>query len=188
MRRHLDVVNQAEQIHSIDELNDVRDGISYSVFQFYIDLSPQFDLQKQGNFRRSTEFDAQHFPTRRKYRAKVFLFDRCLVCTEVRKRRLAYRQHYNWEAVELQRPLELATSNANKIINLVVKQSDKDKTKREEYSFVAGESSVVKQWLQLSHRIIEIARQNQAQRDTFSLPMDLVLGVLLSIWLIWHYL
>lgn len=151
-------------------------------------FSSQFDLQKQGNFRRSTEFDAQHVPTRKKYRAKIFLFDRCLVCTEVRKRRLAYRQHYNWEHVELQRPLELATTNANKIINLIVKQSDKDKTKREEFSFVATESSVVKQWLLVTQKIIEVARQNQAQRDTFSLPMDLVLGVVLSIWLIWHYL
>lgn len=70
----------------------------------------------------------------------------------------------------------------------MVKQSDKDKTKREEFSFVATESSVVKQWLLVTQKIIEVARQNQAQRDTFSLPMDLVLGVVLSIWLIWHYL
>lgn len=148
----------------------------------------QLDLQQQGYFRRSTEFDAQHFPTKKKYRAKVFLFDRCLVCTEVRKKRLAYRQHYSWEHVELQRPLELATANANKIINLIVKQPDKDKAKREEYCFVASEASVVKQWLHATHKIIEIARHEQSQRDTFSLPMDLVLGVVLAIWLIWHYL
>ncbi|XP_034479536.1 kalirin isoform X2 [Drosophila innubila] len=169
LRRQLDVVNQAEEIPNIDELNE-------------------FDLQQQGNFRRSTEFDAQHVPTKKKYRAKIFLFDRCLVCTEVRKRRLAYRQHYNWEHVELQRPLELATANANKIINLLVKQPDKDKGKREEYSFVASEASVVKQWLLATHKIIEIARHEQLQRDTFSLPMDLVLGVVLAIWLIWQYL
>ncbi|XP_032590650.1 kalirin isoform X2 [Drosophila grimshawi] len=169
MRRQLDVVNQAEEIHNIDELNE-------------------FDLQQQGNFRRSTEFDAQYFPTRKKYRAKIFLFDRCLVCTEVRKRRLAFRQHYNWEHVELQRPLELATSNANKTINLLIRQQDKDKPKREEYSFVAAEASVVKQWLLATHKIIEIARYEQSQRNTFSLPMDLVLGVVLAIWLIWQYL
>ncbi|EDW10299.1 puratrophin-1 isoform X1 [Drosophila mojavensis] len=169
MRRQLDVVNQAEEIPNIDELNEL-------------------DLQQQGYFRRSTEFDAQHFPTKKKYRAKVFLFDRCLVCTEVRKKRLAYRQHYSWEHVELQRPLELATANANKIINLIVKQPDKDKAKREEYCFVASEASVVKQWLHATHKIIEIARHEQSQRDTFSLPMDLVLGVVLAIWLIWHYL
>ncbi|EDW60693.1 FYVE, RhoGEF and PH domain-containing protein 4 isoform X1 [Drosophila virilis] len=169
MRRQLDVVNQAEEIPNIDELNEL-------------------DLQQQGHFRRSTEFDAQHLPTKKRYRAKIFLFDRCLVCTEVRKRRLAYRQHYSWEHVELQRPLELATSNANKIINLLVKQHDKDKTKREEYSFVASEASVVKQWLLATHKIIEIARHEQSKRDTFSLPMDLVLGVVLAIWLIWQYL
>ncbi|KAH8395375.1 hypothetical protein KR222_003401, partial [Zaprionus bogoriensis] len=167
MRRHLDVVNQAEEILNIDELNE-------------------FDLQQQGNFRRSTEFDAQHFPTRKKYRAKVFLFDRCLVCTEVRKRCLAYRHHFNWEHVELQRPLDMTTANANKVINLLIKQSDKDK--REEYSFVATESSVVKQWLITTHKIIEIARHERAQRDTFSLPMDLMLIVVLSIWLIWQFL
>ncbi|XP_034107149.1 kalirin isoform X1 [Drosophila albomicans] len=169
MRRQLDVVNQSEEIPNIDELNE-------------------FDLKLQGNFRRSTEFDAQHFPTKKKYRAKVFLFDRCLVCTEVRKRRLAYRQHYNWEHVELQRPLELTTSNANKIVNLLVKHPDKDKGKREEFSFVAAEASVVKQWLLATHKIIEIARHEQSQLNTFSLPMDLVLGVGLAIWLIWQYL
>lgn len=148
-----------------------------------------------GNFRRSTEFDAQHFPTRKKYRAKVFLFDRSLVCTEIRKKRLAYRQHYHWEHVELQRPLELATSNANKIINLLLKQQENgsggsggSSGKREEYSFVASEAAVVKQWLQATHKIIEIARNEHARRNTFSLPMDLVLGVILSIWLIWQYL
>ncbi|XP_022231416.1 kalirin isoform X2 [Drosophila obscura] len=173
MRRALDVVNQAEEIPNIDELNEL-------------------DLLQLGNFRRATEFDAQHFPTRKKYRAKIFLFDRCLVCTEVRKKRLAYRQHYHWEHVELQRPLELSASNANKIINLLVKQQDKDKpgsgSKREEYSFVAAEASVVKQWLHATHKIIEIARNEHAQRNTFSLPMDLVLGVGLAIWLIWQYL
>ncbi|KAH8296911.1 hypothetical protein KR044_000644, partial [Drosophila immigrans] len=169
MRRQLDVVNQSEEISNIDELNE-------------------FDLKQQGNFRRSTEFDAQHFPTKKKYRAKVFLFDRCLVCTEVRKRRLAYRQHFNWEHVELQRPLESTTVNANKIINLLVKQPDKDKGKREEYSFLAAEASVVKQWLLATHKIIEIARHEQSQLNTFSLPMDLVLGVVLAIWLIWQYL
>ncbi|XP_017150627.1 kalirin isoform X2 [Drosophila miranda] len=177
MRRALDVVNQAEEIPNIDELNEL-------------------DLLQLGNFRRATEFDAQHFPTRKKYRAKIFLFDRCLVCTEVRKKRLAYRQHYHWEHVELQRPLELTASNANKIINLLVKQQDKDKPgsgssgsgKREEYSFVAAEASVVKQWLHATHKIIEIARNEHAKRNTFSLPMDLVLGVGLAIWLIWQYL
>ncbi|XP_034650798.1 triple functional domain protein isoform X1 [Drosophila subobscura] len=179
MRRALDVVNQAEEIPNIDELHEL-------------------DLLQLGNFRRATEFDAQHFPTRKKYRAKIFLFDRCLVCTEVRKKRLAYRQHYHWEHVELQRPLEGSASNANKIINLLVKQQDKDKPasgssgsgsgKREEFSFVAAEASVVKQWLHATHKIIEIARNEHAQRNTFSLPMDLVLGVGLAIWLIWQYL
>ncbi|KAH8290505.1 hypothetical protein KR054_003720 [Drosophila jambulina] len=173
MRRALDVVNQAEEIPNIEELNEL-------------------DLLQLGNFRRSTEFDAHHFPTRKKYRAKIFLFDRSLVCAEVRKKRLAFRQHYLWEHVELQRPLELATSNANKTINLLVKQqegsSSNGATKREEFSFVASEAAVVKQWLQATHKIIEIARNEHARRNTFSLPMDLVIGVVISIWLIWQYL
>ncbi|KAH8280538.1 hypothetical protein KR018_009475 [Drosophila ironensis] len=175
MRRALDVVNQAEEIPSIEDLNEL-------------------DLQQMGNFRRSTEFDAQHFPTRKKYRAKVFLFDRSLVCTELRKKRMTYRQHYLWEHVELQRPLELATANANKTINLLVKQQENGSAsgsgngKREEYSFVASEAAVVKQWLQATHKIIEIARNEHARRNTFSLPMDLVLGVILAVWLIWQYL
>ncbi|XP_017026993.1 kalirin isoform X1 [Drosophila kikkawai] len=178
MRRALDVVNQAEEIPNIEELNEL-------------------DLLQLGNFRRSTEFDAHHFPTRKKYRAKIFLFDRSLVCTEIRKKRLAFRQHYLWENVELQRPLELATSNANKTINLLVKQqeggsssssSSASSGKREEFSFVASEAAVVKQWLQATHKIIEIARNEHARRNTFSLPMDLVIGVVISIWLIWQYL
>ncbi|XP_016988843.1 rho guanine nucleotide exchange factor 25 isoform X1 [Drosophila rhopaloa] len=172
MRRALDVVNQAEEIPNIEELNEL-------------------DLLQMGNFRRSTEFDAQHFPTRKKYRSKVFLFDRSLVCTEVRKRRLAYRQHFHWEHVELQRPLDSSSANANKTINLLVKQQDGGSSgsgRREEYSFVAAEAAVVKQWLLATHKIIEIARNEHARRNTFSLPMDLVLGVVVAIWLIWQYL
>ncbi|KAH8375420.1 hypothetical protein KR200_001069 [Drosophila serrata] len=197
MRRALDVVNQAEEIPNIEELNEVRNhhqSFLKNIIIFIIFPPVQLDLLQLGNFRRSTEFDAHHFPTRKKYRAKIFLFDRSLVCTEVRKKKLSFRQHYLWEHVELQRPLELATSNANKTINLLVKQQEGSSStsassgKREEFSFVASEAAVVKQWLQATHKIIEIARNEHARRNTFSLPMDLVIGVVISIWLIWQYL
>jgi hypothetical protein len=42
-----------------------------------------------------SEFDIQDIPTRRKYRGKVFLFEKCTIVTEIIDREnLEYRCHY----------------------------------------------------------------------------------------------
>ncbi|XP_017478912.1 PREDICTED: rho guanine nucleotide exchange factor 25 isoform X2 [Rhagoletis zephyria] len=165
MRRLLEVVNQAEEVAAIDELAEL-------------------NLPAQGYFRRATEFEAYHHRSRKKYTAKVFLFDRCLICTEVRKRRLAYRHHYAWPTLELQ-------LNGSKSITVLLRGSGAASAAsgaKEEYEFTAQEASAVTQWIRCARKIIEIERVEAAMRGKFSLPMDLVLGVGIAIWLIWNYL
>ncbi|XP_011184265.2 pleckstrin homology domain-containing family G member 4B isoform X2 [Zeugodacus cucurbitae] len=164
MRRLLDVVNQAEDVPAIDELTEL-------------------NLTEQGYFRRATEFDAYHHRSRKKYAAKVFLFDRCLICTEVRKRRLAYRHHYEWSTLELQ-------LNGSKSITVLQRSSGAVTADgaKEEYEFTAPEACAVTQWLRCARKIIEIDRVESSMRGKFVLPMDLVLGVGAAIWLIWNYL
>ncbi|XP_036346178.1 kalirin-like, partial [Rhagoletis pomonella] len=165
MRRLLEVVNQAEEVAAIDELAEL-------------------NLPAQGYFRRATEFEAYHHRSRKKYTAKVFLFDRCLICTEARKRRLAYRHHYAWPTLELQ-------LNGSKSITVLLRGSGAASAAggaKEEYEFTAQEASAVTQWIRCARKIIEIERVEAAMRGKFSLPMDLVLGVGIAIWLIWNYL
>ncbi|XP_018790114.1 PREDICTED: pleckstrin homology domain-containing family G member 4B isoform X2 [Bactrocera latifrons] len=164
MRRLLEVVNQAEDVSAIDEIAEL-------------------NLASQGYFRRATEFDAYHHRSRKKYAAKVFLFDRCLICTEVRKRRLAYRHHYEWSTLELQ----LNGSKSVTVLQRGRTAAAKDHAK-EEYEFTASEACAMTQWLRCARKILEIDRVESAMRGKFVLPMDLVLSVGAAIWLIWNYL
>uniref|UniRef100_A0A034VZZ9 Pleckstrin homology domain-containing family G member 4B n=1 Tax=Bactrocera dorsalis TaxID=27457 RepID=A0A034VZZ9_BACDO len=164
MRRLLEVVNQAEDVPAIDEIAEL-------------------NLASQGYFRRATEFEAYHHRSRKKYAAKVFLFDRCLICTEVRKRRLAYRHHYEWSMLELQLNGSKSVTVLQRGRTAVAKGSAK-----EEYEFTASEACAMTQWLRCARKIIEIDRVESAMRGKFVLPMDLVLSVGAAIWLIWNYL
>ncbi|XP_050325141.1 pleckstrin homology domain-containing family G member 4B isoform X2 [Bactrocera neohumeralis] len=164
MRRLLEVVNQAEDVPAIDE-------------------SAELNLASQGYFRRATEFEAYHHRSRKKYAAKVFLFDRCLICTEVRKRRLAYRHHYEWSTLELQ----LNGSKSVTVLQRGRTASAKGSAK-EEYEFTASEACAMTQWLRCARKIIEIDRVESAMRGKFVLPMDFVLSVGAAIWLLWNYL
>ncbi|XP_039957087.1 pleckstrin homology domain-containing family G member 4B isoform X2 [Bactrocera tryoni] len=163
MRRLLEVVNQAEDVPAIDEIAEL-------------------NLASQGYFRRATEFEAYHHRSRKKYAAKVFLFDRCLICTEVRKRRLAYRHHYEWSTLELQ----LNGSKSVTVLQRGRTASAKGSAK-EEYEFTASEACAMTQWLRCARKIIEIDRVEAAMRGKFVLPMDFVLSVGAAIWLLWNY-
>ncbi|XP_058984435.1 pleckstrin homology domain-containing family G member 4B isoform X2 [Musca domestica] len=183
LRRLLEVVNQSEEVLSIEE------------------LPTEFTIDHFGAFRRSTEFEAYSCRSRKKFKAKVFLFDQYLVCVEIRKRRLAYRNHYSWGSIELK-------LNSSKSVSLLMKsthgagssnhslssagsgsgKSSRDNSIKEEYEFSAPEAISVTQWLRCARKIFENARIEESQRGKFSLPMDLVLGAVFAIWLIWHYL
>lgn len=67
-------------------------------------------------------------------------------------------------------------------------KSSRDNSIKEEYEFSAPEAISVTQWLRCARKIFENARIEESQRGKFSLPMDLVLGAVFAIWLIWHYL
>ena len=138
-----------------------------------------------GSFRRSTEFDAYNHRSRKKFRAKVFLFDQCLLCTEVRKRRLAFKHSYTWDTIELK-------LNTSKSITLLTKANattaNSHSSVKEEYEFSSPEAISINQWLRCARRIIEQTRIEESQKGKFVLPMDLVLGVVFAVWLIWHYL
>ncbi|XP_075166754.1 uncharacterized protein LOC142238907 isoform X2 [Haematobia irritans] len=191
MRRLLEVVNQSEEVLNIDE------------------LPPELTINHFGAFRRSTEFEAYSCRSRKKFKAKVFLFDQCLVCVEIRKRRLAYRNHYSWSSIELK-------LNSSKSVSLLVKaasgagsngrsspvinggssvdctggsgKKSRDNSIKEEYEFSSPEAISLTQWIRSARKIFENARIEESQRGKFSLPMDLVLGAVFAIWFIWQYL
>ena len=191
MRRLLEVVNQAEEILSIDELapevneyfKNKKEERKFTLNFSYFSL--QLIIENLGSFRRSTEFDAYNHRSRKKFRSKVFLFDQCLVCTEVRKRRLAFKHSYTWDTIELK-------LNTSKSITLLTKAASttahSHSSVKEEYELSSPEAISINQWLRCARRIIEQTRIEESQKGKFVLPMDLVLGVVFAIWFIWHYL
>ncbi|CAG9812083.1 unnamed protein product [Chironomus riparius] len=76
IQRLLDTVNESMSI------NDVRN--CYDI-----------DILCQGKFKKMNEFDIYDWEQRKKFRGKVFLFERCIVFTEALNREyLEYRGHY----------------------------------------------------------------------------------------------
>lgn len=56
----------------------------------------QIDILCQGKFKKMNEFDIYDWELRRKFRGKVFLFERCIVYTESLDREwMEYRGHYD---------------------------------------------------------------------------------------------
>ncbi|XP_055859035.1 triple functional domain protein isoform X1 [Episyrphus balteatus] len=157
MRNHLAVVNQSEEIKSIEELDEL-------------------NILQQGYFRKSNEFDAYNHKSRKKYRCKVFLFDKCLLCTEVKKKRLAYRCHFSWDSIEV-------TVNNSK--SIVVTHRIKN---RPEYEFYAAEAYVIKQWMRCIGRISVSTRERLAIEGNVTIPMEVVLIIGIIIWIMFRLL
>lgn len=129
-----------------------------------------------GQFKRSSEFEAYHHRSRKKYKAKVFLFENCLLCAEIRKKHLTYRQHYLWSNIVLER----LHSRSIKIL------LHGPKGAKDEYEFSAAEAITVSRWLNTARRIVEKAKMDAQIVGKYSMPMYQVLIVILSMWLIWH--
>lgn len=162
--------------------------VSYVVFIFR-----KLSTTNLSYFRRSAEFEAYHYRPRKKFPAKVLLFDNCLLITEVRKKQLVYRHCYEWSALELRintkKNITLLTKIGESITNGGHEQTKQNGNHlREEYQFVASEALTIAPWLRSARKIIECTRLEISQKGKLSLPMDLVLGAAFSIWLIWHYL
>ncbi|XP_046810717.1 pleckstrin homology domain-containing family G member 3 [Lucilia cuprina] len=170
MRRLLEVVNQSEEIHCIEE------------------IPPELHLDQLGSFRRSTEFDAYNHRSRKKFHSKVFLFDQCLLCTEVRKRRLAFKHSYTWDTIELKLNTSKNITLLTKAASLSGSSTNTHSSAKEEYEFSSPEAISINQWMRCARRIIEHSRIEESQKGKLVLPMDLVLGVAFAIWFIWHYL
>uniref|UniRef100_A0A1A9WWT1 DH domain-containing protein n=1 Tax=Glossina brevipalpis TaxID=37001 RepID=A0A1A9WWT1_9MUSC len=175
MRGLLEIVNQAEEIPYIDE------------------LPAELSIANLSYFRRSAEFEAYYYRSRKKFPAKVLLFDNCLLTTEMRKKQLIFRHYYQWPTLELRintkKNITLLTKVGETVINNsheIAKQNSNHL--REEYQFVASEALTIAPWLRSARKIIESTRFEMSQKGKLSLPMDLVLGAAFSIWLIWHYL
>lgn len=81
VRNLLETVNEAMQINDIEDCNDI-------------------NLLYQGHFKRCNDFYTYDYSLRRGYKSKLFLFDRCIVYTEIIKdKRLIFRGYYPRERI-----------------------------------------------------------------------------------------
>ncbi|XP_055836769.1 kalirin isoform X1 [Episyrphus balteatus] len=80
MRTLLTMTNESEVINDIIESND-------------------FNVTYQGKFRKVSEFYVFDHSLKRGYRSKVFIFEKCLIYTEIRDKRLIFRGCYPCERI-----------------------------------------------------------------------------------------
>lgn len=157
MRNHILVVNQCEEVKEIEELQEL-------------------NILQQGYFRRSSEFDAYNHKSRKKYRCKVFLFDKCLLCTEVKKKRVVYRCHFSWDSIDV-------SINNSKTITITHRIQN-----RPEYEFSSSEASVIKQWMRCVARISDSNKESSTNDGKLTLPMELVIFIGFVIWAMFRLL
>ncbi|XP_055918159.1 pleckstrin homology domain-containing family G member 3-like [Eupeodes corollae] len=155
MRNHLAVVNQSEEIKSIEELDEL-------------------NILEQGYFLKSSEFDAYNHKSRKKFRCKVYLFEKCLLCTEVKKKRLAYRCHFAWDSIEV-------SANSSKSLLVTHKVHN-----RPEFEFAAAEAYVIKQWMRCILKITEATKERLESETKLTLPMEVVLFVVFMMWIMFR--
>lgn len=80
MRTLLTMTNESEVINDIVESND-------------------FNVSYQGKFRKVSEFYVFDHSLKRGYRSKVFIFEKCLIYTEIKDKRLIFRGCYPCERI-----------------------------------------------------------------------------------------
>lgn len=108
VQRLLDTVNGSMNINDIVEcyevcfiqINFLLNRYRFIFFVFFFMILLQINPQHQGKFLKVTEFDINELETRRKYKGKVFLFDKCIIYTEIiNKNKLIYRGCFRHETL-----------------------------------------------------------------------------------------
>ena len=111
---------------------------------FYLSFL-QINLLSQGKFKRMSEFEVYECAERRRYRGKVFLFERCILYTEqIDKEHLIYKGHYEDDKLGMTSP----TDNKFKLFSQRFGQQEID---------FSSDSSTVTDWVKRINEILMIS-------------------------------
>ncbi|XP_058986433.1 triple functional domain protein [Musca domestica] len=115
----LNAINKSEVINDVDCISETH----------------EFNIFYQGKFRDVAEFSCHDFTLKRNYRSKLFIYEKCIIYTEVKRKQLVFRGRYPRE--------HLGMTMQNKSFTLYY-----DRLKQQECEFV-GDPALVRQWQDL---------------------------------------
>ncbi|XP_061391066.1 pleckstrin homology domain-containing family G member 4B-like [Musca vetustissima] len=120
----LNAINKSEVINDVDCISETH----------------EFNIFYQGKFRDVAEFSCHDYTLKRNYRSKLFIYEKCIIYTEVKRKQLVFRGRYPRE--------HLGMTIQNKSFSLYY-----DRLRQQECEF-AGEPALVRQWQDLIRAII----------------------------------
>ncbi|XP_054738774.1 uncharacterized protein LOC129244899 [Anastrepha obliqua] len=141
MRTLLTTTNESEVINDIVECNE-------------------FNVFHQGKFRKVSEFSVIDHTLRRTYRGKVFIFDKCIIYTEIKGKHLIFHGRYPYEHIGI-------VSKAKHFTLFY------ERRKQQECDFVS-EPPVIEAWLELIREMISayIMEERQKLQDRYAREGD----------------
>lgn len=104
----------------------------------------KIDVLCQGKFKKMDEFDIYDWELRRRFRGKVFLFERCVVFTEALDREyMEYRGHFESDKLGI-----IGKENKAKFRLFIKKRGQK------EVEFRAKDMSTTVEWMDMIKKIL----------------------------------
>ncbi|XP_073812326.1 uncharacterized protein [Musca autumnalis] len=120
----LNAINKSEVINDVECISETH----------------EFNIFYQGKFRDVGEFNCHDFTLKRNYRSKLFIYEKCIIYTEVKRKQLIFRGRYPRE--------HLGMTIQSKSFTLYY-----DRLKQQECEFM-GDPLLVRQWQELIRDVI----------------------------------
>ncbi|XP_055372479.1 uncharacterized protein MAL13P1.304-like [Condylostylus longicornis] len=133
LRDFITVVNESEAVNDIEDCFDL-------------------NIYHQGRFLKADDFKIYDYSIRKLYPAKGFFFEKCIIYTEIKEKRLLYRGHYPMQKLGF-----LPNSKPTKFTLYY------DKRKKQECDFEA-EPCIIELWIKLIQPILEAVLNEEAKR------------------------
>ena len=108
----------------------------------------------QGHFKKVNEFTIYDYAAKRSYRAKVFIFDKCLIYTEIKEKRLLYRGYYQCDKIGF-----LAKPKSFTLY--------KEKRKNQECDFEA-DLQIIEMWIELIRDTVYAIEEKRKLQEKYS--------------------
>ncbi|KAH8275131.1 hypothetical protein KR026_000467 [Drosophila bipectinata] len=151
-RTLLTTTNESETINDIVDCHEVCFLSTHIFFNFsnfrLFDL--QFNVYYQGKFRKVNQFQVFDYKLKRSYSAKVFIFDKCIIYTEIKGKNLIFHGRYPCEHIGI--------SAKTKSFTLYY-----DRRKQQECEFTADAAQIA-QWLDLIRDMINNYANEERQK------------------------
>uniref|UniRef100_A0A1I8P4R1 DH domain-containing protein n=1 Tax=Stomoxys calcitrans TaxID=35570 RepID=A0A1I8P4R1_STOCA len=142
LRTLLTTINESEIINDIVCLSETH----------------EFNTAYQGKFRKVSEFHVHDHTLKRSYRSKVFMFDKCIIYTEIKGKQLIFHGRYPCEHIGI-------TPKTNSFTLFY------EQRKMQECDFSADQT-LIEQWLELIREMMTLYAKEERKRFKEKLALE----------------